>query len=457
MKTFWKILSAAAVLAVSCGGPRVTDGSDNRQTESGPGGSLDTRTEISADPAKAGNFYYIYDDCDEAPMTKPPRGYKPFYISHLGRHGARWGLLYQYDTVMNALARAEKAGALTPRGEKLLRDYRPFYERASLMEGELTGKGARQLKSIAARMYRRFPEVFRGPTRGTAIATTVPRVIMSMENTVEELHRQDPSLDIDAAASNALLEVLTPNVSTLDFTRPLTVREIQKPAWEWQRDSVDIGGITSRLFTRPEAAGTDLSVFTGWLHAIKCSVLCLDDPQEDMFEGLFTPEEEYALAKAYGYRILSYLGNIEGSGTLYPVFSAYTLKDILNRAQEDIASGETQLRLRFTHDSALLPMIVLMDIDGLGKQTSGPDDSYELFPLYKVPMASSLQFVFFRNGKGDILLKVLFNEREATLPLEPVSGPYYRWSDVLEHYGGVIGNALAEVDSAREAAKLFQK
>ena len=33
-----------------------------------------------------------------------------------------------------------------------------------------------------------------------------------------------------------------------------------------------------------------------------------------------------------------------------------------------------------------------------------------------------------------IALVVLLNEVEATLPLQPVSGPYYRWSDFREYY-----------------------
>lgn len=37
---------------------------------------------------------------------------------------------------------------------------------------------------------------------------------------------------------------------------------------------------------------------------------------------------------------------------------------------------------------------------------------------------------------GDVLVKALLNEREATLPATPVSGPYYRWTDLREHYLG---------------------
>ena len=44
--------------------------------------------------------------------------------------------------------------------------------------------------------------------------------------------------------------------------------------------------------------------------------------------------------------------------------------------------------------------------------------------------------IFYRpkKGKGDILVKVLLNENETTLPLKPVAGPYYKWSDFREYY-----------------------
>ena len=38
------------------------------------------------------------------------------------------------------------------------------------------------------------------------------------------------------------------------------------------------------------------------------------------------------------------------------------------------------------------------------------------------------------NKAEDILVKVLLNEHEAILPVTPVQGPYYRWSDLRAYY-----------------------
>ena len=40
--------------------------------------------------------------------------------------------------------------------------------------------------------------------------------------------------------------------------------------------------------------------------------------------------------------------------------------------------------------------------------------------------------VFYRNAAGEVLVKVLYNEREMRIRgLEPVPWPYYRWADLL--------------------------
>lgn len=47
------------------------------------------------------------------------------------------------------------------------------------------------------------------------------------------------------------------------------------------------------------------------------------------------------------------------------------------------------------------------------------------------PMAANVQFVFFRNPAGDVLVRILHNERDAGLPLG--GGPYYRWETFRDY------------------------
>ena len=88
----------------------------------------------------------------------------------------------------------------------------------------------------------------------------------------------------------------------------------------------------------------------------------------------------------------------------------------------------------------VLPLACLLGLNGADLQT---DDVASLeekgWINYRIfPMASNIQMVFYRRSPADkdVLVKILLNENEATLPkaLKPVSGPYYRWSDVRKYY-----------------------
>ena len=49
-------------------------------------------------------------------------------------------------------------------------------------------------------------------------------------------------------------------------------------------------------------------------------------------------------------------------------------------------------------------------------------------------MGCNLAMVFYRNRKGEVLVKLLENEKETTIPAIPsYCGPYYRWEDFKEY------------------------
>ena len=51
-------------------------------------------------------------------------------------------------------------------------------------------------------------------------------------------------------------------------------------------------------------------------------------------------------------------------------------------------------------------------------------------------MATNILFVFYRKDykDKDVLLKILLNENEATLPIPTDCAPYYHWSDFRQYY-----------------------
>jgi hypothetical protein len=85
-----------------------------------------------------------------------------------------------------------------------------------------------------------------------------------------------------------------------------------------------------------------------------------------------------------------------------------------------------------------MPLACLLELDSCGISIANPDELDRYWRNYNIfPMACNIQLVFYRPKKGkagDVLVKALLNEREATLPVKAAQGPYYRWNDLRQYY-----------------------
>ena len=420
-----------------------------RTPENAP--KLSVEETLRAAPEKAGGLMYVYDYKEDAPMTPAPKGYKPFYVSHFGRHGARYATGTQYKLVKKVLDKAKADGSLTERGERLHEDYTAFYEKAIYHDGELSEVGIEQQRTIAGRLGRRFPEVFKGKTHAVAISTPSHRVILSMASFLDALQEMDRSFTVEESYSEAYSPVLRPNWSPLAKDRPDKMDKLTEQYIPYFNETVDVEGIMGRILLNPMETVKRLNInaerFLCNLFDIVNGNGCLRD-EEAVYDGIFTEADLIPFIRAAWFRDYLFLTRYKGSPSLFPDYAAYTLKDILDRADEDIASGDVQLRLRFSHDSSLIPFMALLNVDGLGETASTPEEALDIFPLWEMPMGGSLQLVFYRRGaKDDILVKLLRNEREASLPVDSVEGPYYRWTDVSEYCRKLIDSSLAGISS----------
>ena len=109
------------------------------------------RTAVNMDP-----YEYL-----PGPRTAAPKGYKPFYISHYGRHGARsnWG--GAYAGIMKLYDKAHDAGILTAQGEAAREQIAEAIRLHNNMDGRLTYLGQQEHRQIAERMYNSYKDVFK--------------------------------------------------------------------------------------------------------------------------------------------------------------------------------------------------------------------------------------------------------------------------------------------------------
>ena len=55
-------------------------------------------------------------------------------------------------------------------------------------------------------------------------------------------------------------------------------------------------------------------------------------------------------------------------------------------------------------------------------------------------MAVNLQLVFFRNKAGDVIVKLMHNEREVSIPVATDIAPFYHWKDVKEYFESILNS-----------------
>ena len=191
--------------------------------------------------------------------------------------------------------------------------------------------------------------------------------------------------------------------------------------------------ILKRLVDNPDSAMKGKSV-SGFMYEFCNLVYGMPNiPEEQRFNGdsLITKEELVGLWQSGNYN------QYKGFLRIRPE-ACGIVDDIVDKADERIASGFRGADLRFGHDSYVLSSLLVMDIDGFATAPSSPEDVAHWFQLFRCPMAANIQVILYKpvkNKKGDILAKVLLNGEEVSVgQLNKVSGPYYRWNDISDWF-----------------------
>ena len=138
------------------------------------------KEEIVADINRSGGSYLAYTT-NFTPQTQPPKGYKAFYISHYGRHGSRYLTKdIHYMRIIDIFTLAHNQHALTALGEETYKRLQEVMKEADLRAGDLSPIGKQQHRDIAERMFKSFPDVFKGNQSVCLRSTVALRCNMSM-------------------------------------------------------------------------------------------------------------------------------------------------------------------------------------------------------------------------------------------------------------------------------------
>ena len=384
--------------------------------------------ELKADPRKSYGTDFPYEYTTPR-LTKAPSGYKPFYISHYGRHGSRyyWNAML-YQELANLLTKAHERGQLTPAGEAFFEKFMAAKDELSTGVSELSNLGWEQHQRIARTMYNNFPEVFKKGGNVLAIASLSGRCVLSMSSFCQELVQCNPKIEIREQSSRFTLDGVVPSDRQNPHKRQFPKA---KPRWEQNKDKFTFDEslrekVVNRTFTSTDS-------LPGNMHHIGSNLINLYTSlpsigHEGMMEGLVFDSE---LAAQWEQTNLgSYTWVFEPQYEMIPI-----LEDIIKKASAVIDGSSDHIAdLRFGHDTCLGPLTVLMGLNGADKDPEDPFEVKNCYQNWQTGKASNLQLVFYRDKHGDVLVKCLLNGREASLPVPTTQYPYYRWTDFRDFY-----------------------
>lgn len=386
-------------------------------------------------PDMLGGVYFAYPETQakNAKVTAPPKGYEPFYVSHYGRHGSRYLISDKdYEDVRDILVKAKEANVLTPLGADVLTRLDSIIIETKGRGGDLTPLGVRQHRGIAERLYAHYPEIFKGNPELSARSTTVIRCILSMDAFCERLKELNPKIKTTRESSNRYMDYLNYHSPESNV---FTGGDWKVYYRKFENSRVRPDEFVSRLINDPKYIEryVEPSALMWGLYWIAADSQNIETPV--YFYDLFTPEEYFGLWEAGNYHNYVVDSSSPESGGLVVENARNLLNNIIDSADDAIASGHNSVTLRFGHDGNLQPLAAILQLDGACPVESDPERVSQFYHNFHVtPMAGNIQLIFFRNKQGDILVKFLLNEQEMKLPIPSVTGPFYRWSDVKRLY-----------------------
>ena len=391
--------------------------------------------EISTNRYLAGGNLTDYDRVPrQEKLTPAPKGYEPFYLSHYGRHGARWLLGDRdYAGPVMTLSTAKKYGKLTSTGEQALEKLSELQKKSRNRLGDLTPVGEREHHGIGRRMAQNFPEIFKTPNLPIdARSTTVIRSIISMVAECEELAAANPTAQFHNDVSESLKYYMNPSKEGKQRANDMKVWPIQMDLTYKIRHPERLMTV---LFNDKQWVSNyiDASQLMGQLYDLAVNMTSHSD--DTFLIDLFTDQELYDLWKGNNhYWYLAY-ANAPQTDHVMPFTHKALLKNMIETADTVTTKQAT---LRFGHDTIVLPIACLLELDGSNVSVDNLDELDNYFRNYEIiPYAGNVQLVFYRplkGKKGDILVKALLNEREVTMPTSTDNFPYYKWADVRQYY-----------------------
>ena len=389
-------------------------------------------------PTYASCNYDTYPDSIPNNLTPSPEGKKPFYLSHYGRHGSRYiSSRSGYDIPFKMIAHADSVNELTPTGDRVFDEMKLIMSDTERRWGELTSYGKIQHRRIARRMAERFPEIFCDNANVSCVSTIVPRCIESMGVAMAEMKQVNPKLRITMVASQRNQWYM--NHQDRKLRKNYMTPEAQKAYNTYISSRLGNSRLMELIFKNPDIVKeiVDEEHFNYYLMKMGLFQQNTHFYKNTYLQDLFETDELYRMWQIDNALWYIQHGACKLNGGKQPTSQRFLLRKLIADADSCINLEKPGAQLRFGHETVLLPLVCLMGINGYDLATDNLNELEEKgwWCSSVFPMGANLQFIFYRSSPSDkdVLMKVLLNEQEATLPIATDCAPYYHWADVRSY------------------------
>ena len=342
----------------------------------------------------------------------------PFYVNHLGRHGARFPTSGKaLNRVKEILELAQRENRLTSGGVTLLSTIQNLSETFDGQWGKLSVVGEEEQRGIARRMIERYPQLFSDSVKVQAIATYVPRCIHSMDAFLACMVEFNSSLHIqrnEGKQYNDILRFFDLNQSYVDYKENGDWRPIYET---FVRRKISSASVMENFFLE-SGQETDKEAEEFVMALFSIAAILPDTGTPINLDGLFTIGEWDNYWQTQNLR--QYMSKSSSPiGRMLPVAIAWPLLSEFIHSADEVIKGksDTRANFRFAHAETVIPFV--------------PDSVSKYWKDYEIaPMAANVQWIFYHDKAREIWVKFLLNEKEMTLPVSTSRFPYYRWETV---------------------------
>ena len=379
----------------------------------------------------------------------------PFYVNHLGRHGARFPTSGKaLNRVKEILELAQRENRLTSGGVTLLSTIQNLSETFDGQWGKLSVVGEEEQRGIARRMIERYPQLFSDSVKVQAIATYVPRCIHSMDAFLACMVEFNSSLHIqrnEGKQYNDILRFFDLNQSYVDYKENGDWRLIYET---FVRRKISSASVMENFFLE-SGQETDKEAEEFVMALFSIAAILPDTGTPINLDGLFTIGEWDNYWQTQNLR--QYMSKSSSPiGRMLPVAIAWPLLSEFIHSADEVIKGksDTRANFRFAHAETVIPFVALMGIEGTDVKVVVPDSVSKYWKDYEIaPMAANVQWIFYHDKAREIWVKFLLNEKEMTLPVSTFRFPYYRWETVCMYLKKRVEMAKKVLESFSDDCK----